>query len=101
MPSQRRPRRLCAAGLYPLCPVTLGLGLHLGQPGVVVRKLVEVRPGDLPGDCLVVVSDVRRGIPTPMFELDFEPHSKLLQLEPRTAPVDTNSLTDITGPLCR
>src|SRR5947207_13683631 len=44
-----------------LRPVAFSLGLHFGQARVVVGKLVQVRPRDLPGGDRIIVADVGGG----------------------------------------
>src|SRR5919201_5343262 len=69
-----------------VAPVALGLRLHPSQARVVVRKLVQMCAGDLPGDELVVVGHVRLGIVPPVLELDIQAHAELLDVETRRVP---------------
>lgn len=53
-----------------------------------------MRPRDLPCHELIVVSDVRRGIPLAVLELDVETHPELLHVEGRVCPVDPDSIAN-------
>ena len=67
----------------PVGPVGLGLGLHRGQPRVVVRELVEVSARDLRRHDHVITRDVGLEIAGSVLELDVHADPELLHLERR------------------
>ena len=66
--------------------ITTYLGLHPIQPGVVIPKLLQVRPGDLSCHQGIVVRDVGHGVVSTMLELNLQPLLELGYIEFR--PVD-------------
>jgi hypothetical protein len=58
-----------------------GLRLHHREPRVVVRKLLEVRPGDLARHDLVVIRDVGLRVVRTVLELDAQAQLELFGVE--------------------
>src|SRR5436305_663161 len=58
-------------------------------------------PRDLARRDLVIVTDVGRRVATPVLELDCEPHSKLLDIEPCAIPINPDPLADLARFLVR
>ncbi len=77
--------------------LSLGVFLHPFEPGVVVRKLVEVRQRDLAGHDGIIMRDVRHRIVNAVLELHVHPHSELLGVERRRVP---DLLADASGLVC-
>jgi len=79
--------------------MALRLGLHPIQPGVVVPKLLQVRPGDLSCHQGIVVRDVGHGVVSTMLELNLQPLLELGHIEfPSTAGIFCGTLT-VLNPL--
>ncbi len=82
----------------------LGLCLHHGESGVVVRQLLEVRPGDLAGEHLVVTRDVRLRIVVPCSSSTSSPilycsgvNAAVSQSIPTSAPTRSASAIEYRG----
>ena len=75
----------------------LRLGFHLRKASVIVRELVEVRPGDLRRHGDVVIGHIGLRIARAVLELDVHPFPELLQIERRRVPVNADPLARGAG----
>ena len=78
-----------------LFPVLFRRFLHLIQPGVIIREFRKVGQGDLRGQDLVVVRDVRKEVSRPMFQLDIESHVELSEIN--LLPAEAQGLAYLFG----
>ena len=84
-----------ARGTAPAQPeVALRLFLHLLEPRVVVRELVQMGERDLPGDDRVVAGDIGCRVVNAVLELDVHASAELVDIERRGRPVDADLLAD-------
>src|SRR5664280_3903190 len=93
-----RARVRCAGQPAPSaarCPVGSGFRFQLVQPRIVVRELLQMRPGDLARERDVVVRDIGLHVTGAVFELDFEAASELLRVD--LGPVDPERGADLVG----
>src|SRR5271169_763717 len=70
---------------------------HLRKAGVIVRELVEVRPGDLRRHGDIVTGHIRLRITRAVLELDVHPLPELLEIERRSVPVNADPLARGAG----
>lgn len=73
-------------------PKGVGFFFHAGQSRVVVRELIDVRPGDFPSRDGIVMGHIGSWVVGAMFHLDPQAGAKLLQID--IAPVDAQRLTN-------
>jgi len=78
-----------------LCPEFIRLSLQLVQTGVIIRELLEVRPGDLARSTRVVIGDVRVWITAAVLQFYRQPALKLLEVT--IIPIDSELVTYFTG----
>ena len=75
--------------------IAFRLFFHPFEARVVVRELVEMRKRNLPGDYWVVAGHVRGLVVKAVLELHVHSHSKLLDVEGGSGPVDPDLLADL------
>src|SRR5664280_2798934 len=93
-----RARVRCAGQPAPSaarCPVGSGFRFQLVETRIVVRELLQMRPGDLAGKRELVVRDVGLRVPGAVLELDFKAATELLQID--LGPVYPERGADLAG----